>query len=116
MRTFTKLLAVPLAAGFLFAAGCGGGSLCEKAMNNMIELTKKEGSDAEKKQMKEMMSNKDAFIKMCDAMIKKDPEMKAQMECGAKAKSMKEANECKNMKAPETKGDKKDEKKDETHK
>ncbi len=94
MRTFSEILAIPLAASFLLAAGCSG-SPCEKAADNKLEFTMKDGSEVEKKKVvKEIGDHKDAAIALCEALIEKYDEIKAQVECQAKATDYKSLKAC----------------------
>ena len=122
MRTFSKILAVPItvvvAAGFLFAAGCSSNP-CKKAVDNTVEFTKKGGSDFEKKMIDKMVGeNKDAFIALCEGMIKKDEKAKKQVECQAKATDYKSLKACDSAAKDAKKGDAKkgDVKKDDAKK
>ncbi len=117
MRTFTKLLAIPVAAGFLFAAGCGGGDLCEKAFANMNEIVKKEAPPEAKKKAGMAKDELSKQVEKCKAELKKDPSKKASLECLAKAESEKDVMGCiKEAAKSEKKASKKDDKKAETHK
>ena len=121
MRTFSKILAVPLtvvaAAGFLSAAGCSS-SPCEKAVDNMVEFTKKDGSDFEKKMLKSMVGDhRDGFIAFCERRIEGDEKAKKQIECKAKATDYKSLEACDSVGNDAKKGDaKKDGVKKDEHK
>lgn len=115
MRTLSKLLAIPAAAGFLFAAGCSS-SPCAKAVDNMISFTKKDGSAEDKKMLDMLEAGKDAFVKMCEEQVKKDPKQKTIIECQAGASDLKALQACESAAHAKKDAPKKDAPKKDEHK